>query len=292
MSNSIEAEAGPVAAEARRPASWTLEASLTRPMLFAGLVAVGFANGVSEKVWRSVESVGPWDAALGTFDVSLILWGACAAAVVWLARLPAGPPLAVRDGLAAALAALAFLLPVPAASWLGLCVVAGHLATCRGGSEMRRAAALVFALTIPLFWARIVFVVLNDQILAIDAHLVGWVIGTTPDGNVVPLPTGGALYFAPSCSSVANLSLALLSAPVFVKQREGRWSRAAVAWSVASALLVVVINVVRISLIGLFPWRYDLIHGEPGATIAGWLTLAAILLIGYHRIGHDAPRGS
>lgn len=264
-------------------------ASLSQQQLFAGLVVIGFANGISEKVWHSVEDGGLWQAAFGTFDVSLILWGACAAAVVSLLRLAPERSLGRRDWLAAGLAAFAFVVPVPAMSWLGLCVIALHLATAREGPRTQQAAIIILALTVPLFWARILFVIFNDQILAIDAHLVGWVIGTTPDGNVVPISSGGALFFAPACSSVANLSLAFLSAAVFVNLRGGRWSRSAIAWSLASAALVVAINVVRISLIGLYPSNYDLIHGEPGSTVAGWLTLAAILLIGYHRIGRHAP---
>lgn len=267
-------------------------APLTRPDLFAGLTVLGFLNGISEKVYRSVIDFGAAGAALQTFDVSLILWGACVAAVVLLLKADRAEPIGRRDLAVACLACLAFFLPVPAASWLGLCLLGWHLWATAREETVRRAAAIIVALTIPLFWARLLFAALSDTILHIDASLVGWVIGTVPTGNVVPLADGsGSLFFAPGCSSVANLSLALLSAAVFVNLRSGRWSPAFVAWAVASAAGVVALNVGRISLIGLFPERYDLIHGPVGAAVDGWLTLGVILLVGYHRIGRDAPHG-
>ena len=52
---------------------------------------------------------------------------------------------------------------------------------------------------------------------------------------------------------------------------------------------VVAINLTRLSLIGVYPERFDLIHGPVGAAVANCLTLLIILSFGYHKIGHDAP---
>jgi hypothetical protein len=259
-----------------------------RPTFFAALVAIGFANGISENVYRAVAGNGLATAASNTFDVSVILWGACAAALLALFRTPA-EEMRHNDLAMASLAGLAFLLPVPAVSWLGLCLIALHLHVTASDKAARRAAAIVFALTVPLFWARILFAAFSDILLHADARLVGWIVGTEPVGNVVPLADGsGSLFIAPACSSLANLSLALLSATVFINMRCARWTPASFAWALASAAAVVAINITRIGLIGLYPSLYALIHGPVGATIAGWLTLIAILAIGYHRIGCDA----
>ncbi|MEQ1955524.1 hypothetical protein [Mesorhizobium sp. CN2-181] len=187
------------------------------------------------------------------------------------------------------LAGLSFLAPVPALSWLGLCLIALYLHSTASEAIMRRVAAIVFAMTLPLFWARLLFVAFSDTVLGIDAKLAGWLIGTTPQGNVVPLANGaGSMFIAPGCSSVANLSLAILSATVFLNLRGGRWSPAALAWTASSAIAVVVINVVRIGLIGIYPAQYELIHGPVGASITNWLVLAVVFGIGYHKIGRDA----
>jgi exosortase/archaeosortase family protein len=267
------------------------DARLTRSSLFAGLVAVGFANGISEKVYRSVADNGFATAIFNTFDISIILWGACFAALAMFSLASAEDGLRRGDGLVSLLAGLAFLAPVPALSWLGLSLIAVHLRRTASDDPTRRAAAIVFALTIPLFWARLAFAAFSGTILHIDARLVGWMIGTVPVANVVPLADGsGSLFIAPGCSSLANLSLVWVSAAVFVNLRSGRWTLPAIGWTAACAAAVIAINILRIGLIGFYPSQYDLLHGPVGASAAGWLTFAVIALISYHRVGFDAAR--
>lgn len=275
-----------------RPAAlpWLGTIALTRQSFFAGLVAVGFANGISEKVYRSVTDSGFAAALFNTFEISIILWGACFAALAMLLRPSAEQVFRRGDVLASFLAGLAFLAPVPALSWLGIGLIAIHLRRTASDETTRRAAAIVFALTIPLFWTRLAFAAFSGTILHIDARLVGWMIGTVPVANVVPLADGsGSLFIAPACSSLANLSLVFVSAAVFVNLRSGRWTLPAIGWTAASAAAVVAINITRISLIGLYPWEYELLHGPIGASVAGWLTFGVIAFIGYNRIGFDAP---
>src|SRR5690606_26553372 len=138
--------------------------------------------------------------------------------------------------------------------------------------------------------ARHMYAGYGDMLLRIAPLLFGWFVGTKPVGNVVPLADGsGSMFIAPASSSFANLSLAVLSAAIFVNLRSGRWSRASIGWALASASVVITINGTRIGLIGLYPSHYALLHGPVGAAVAAWLTLIAIVAIGYHRIGHDAP---
>ena len=264
-------------------------ASVSRQFFFAALVAIGFANGISDKLYRSVADYGLATALSVTFDISVVLWGACLAALVSLLNAPADP-FRRSDWAIGFLAGLTFLAPVPAASWLGLCLIAVYLRATASHAAMRRAAAIVFALTLPLFWSRLVFAAFSDTILGIDAQLVGWLIGTTTTGNVVPLADGsGSMFIAPGCSSVANLVLTVVSATVFVNLRSGRWSPATLMWTAASMVAVVAINLTRLSLIGVYPEHFDLIHGPAGAAVANCLTLLVILSFGYHKIGHDAP---
>ncbi|MCS4094656.1 hypothetical protein [Rhizobium sp. BK176] len=264
-------------------------ALISRQYFFAALVSIGFLNGISEKAYRSVADNGLATAASLTFDISVILWGACAVALIALVRAP-GNPLRRGDYAIGLLAGLTFLSPVPAMSWLGLCLIAIQLRSTASDMIMRRSAALVFALTIPLFWARLIFAAFNDTILHIDAQLVGWLIGTAATGNVVAFSDGsGSMFIAPGCSSMANLSLAAVSATVFVNLRSGVWSASTLAWTATSLIAVVAINLTRIGLIGIYPQQFDLLHGPVGATVAGCLTLFAIVSIGYHRIGQDAP---
>lgn len=260
-----------------------------RQVLFALLVPVGFANGISEKLVAALQSDGLLVAILNTFDISVILWGACVAGTVMLLR---GPFSATRrlDVAVASGVALAFLLPVPSLSWLALSGMAAYLyLSSPGADRCRRAAAIVFALTIPPFWAHLLFTALADVILHFDATLVGWLVGTTPNGNIVPFAGGsGSMFIGPSCSSISNVSLAILSSVVLVNLYGKRFTPEIVGWTVAACLAVIAINVLRIGAIGVHPDYFDLLHGPVGGTVAGWLTLAAIFCIGVYGIGRDA----
>lgn len=255
---------------------------------FAILVVIGFANGIAEKAVRSVEDTGLAHAVFATLGVSIVLWGGCAMAAAVLVRAPRRA-LHPRDLFVAGGACLCFLLPVPAASWAGIVLIALHLRLSAADAANRAAAAIVFALTIPVFWARLVLMFFTEPVLGLDARLAGFVTGTGAQGNLIPFADGsGAIFLEPGCSSVVNLSLALLSAMLFLHARSGRWTAPDVLWTFFSLVLVVAINVVRIGLMGLYPEHYALLHGPVGASIADWLTVAAILLIGYHRIGRHA----
>ena len=49
-----------------------------RNELFTGLAAIGFINGISERVSTAVEGAGLAAALVSTFDISLIVWAAWA----------------------------------------------------------------------------------------------------------------------------------------------------------------------------------------------------------------------
>lgn len=264
---------------------------MSRGAIFAGLTIVGFLNGSSEKFGGAIDEQGLLPALLNTFDISLIIWGATAAAVVLLLR--AVPAKAGRwDLVVTGLASLAFIVPVPALSWVALAGIALwlYLSSPLGGI-LRRAAGIIFALTIPTLWARLLFAAMSDTLLRFDSALVSLVVGTRASGNVVPFADGsGALFIGPSCSSFSNVSLAVLCAAALVNFYGRKWSLAVILWTGLAASVVIAINVLRIGMIGLYPTGYDLIHGPIGATIAGWLTALAIVAVCFEGMGRDAPK--
>ena len=67
-----------------------------------------------------------------------------------------------------------------------------------------------------------------------------------------------------------------------------RWSLPVVLWGLAACLGVVVVNTVRIGLIGLYPAGYELFHGPVGATVAACITTAAMVGLCHYGIGHRA----
>lgn len=261
---------------------------LPRGQFFAALVAIGFANGSSEKVAKQAADLGWSGAILNTFGISVIVWGALLAVLVLLVRA-APNPFRRADIVAAVAAAVAFLIPIPDLSWLAIAGLAVHLLWSTRG-RAGRAAAILLALTIPMFWARMVMAALGNLILEVDATFVAWVVGTQRNGNVVPFADGsGSLWIAPGCSSFDNVSLAVLCTATFVHVLDRRWSPSVVLWGLAACLAVIAVNTLRIGLIGLYPPGFELFHGPVGANVAAWITTAAMLGLCHYGIGRNAP---
>ncbi|MET3900463.1 hypothetical protein ABIB57_004429 [Devosia sp. UYZn731] len=175
-------------------------------------------------------------------------------------------------------AAAAMLLPVPDLSWLANSGLAFFfLVRAAPGSTLKRDAAILFAVTIPMFWARVVLSIFNDTILAVDATLTAWAVGSERNGNIVPFADGsGAMWIAPGCSSFSNLTLAILAFVGFVNVTSGKWSRATLGLGALTCALVVVIkrhthqpNRLLSRSVRTHPWPV-------GAGIAGWLTTLLI----------------
>ncbi|RVD59176.1 hypothetical protein EN828_11970 [Mesorhizobium sp. M2D.F.Ca.ET.185.01.1.1] len=250
-----------------------------RRQIYCGVVATGFANGASDRVAEALARDGPISALLEMFGVSLVVW--LALGITFWLLLDSEPEPARRSDFAfAGMAGFAFLVPLPQLSWLALAGVAAYLALTSQDGTMRRAAVVLGAITVPMFWARIAFAVVGGPVLAIDAKMVGWIVGTGGAGNMVPFADGsGVVFLLPACSSLTNLSLALLCGVMIVKFYGLNWSRPVVRAVIAACLATVAINLARISLIGLMPAYYDVIHGRVGVSLAEWTTNLAVMAI-------------
>jgi exosortase/archaeosortase family protein len=265
--------------------------AVARETVFAWLVLAAVLNAASKSLFEAVDRSGLVNAFLNTFGVSVIVWLGLGVAVAALARAP-GRPLTRLDGVAAGVAALMIVCPIP---WFSQLAVAGlgiYLwLTSRRGDPVRGAAAIVLALSITFLWARLLLALFTDVILRFDTVVVGFLVGETPVGNVVPFPDGsGFMYVLPACSSVTNMSLALIAVAVFANLYKVPWSRRLALWSALAGASVFAINVTRMALIALFPQHYDTLHGVEGATVTAWLTVAVVLAICVHGVGSDAAR--
>ncbi|HET6374858.1 MAG TPA: hypothetical protein VFF88_02310 [Methylocella sp.] len=256
-----------------------------RGEFFAGLFILGFANGIFEKIPSSIAQETFFGALSDTFGISILVWAASFLAVGLLLRLPDGP-VTRSDALAGAAAAAAALLPSTYASFIALTGLGLYLRhTSAPGSPGRRAALVILALTVPLFWSRLVFALLSDPILEADAILVSALTGTARAGNTLAFAGGeGYLYIGPPCSSLANLSLAVLGWALFTQALARPPALRDYLWCALSCAAVAGINVTRIALIALYPAHFEMLHTGAGASVAGFLTLAAIIGINWIRV--------
>ncbi len=259
----------------------------SRGTLLGSLAAAGLANGLLNRVIDAVASEGLAGGIAGTFGISALVWIAASICVAqaWTAK---PEPAGAWDIACAWIAAAMLCVPSDIVSWVTVSGVALYfIRRTTPSSALRRAAVILLAITIPCFWSRILFALLSDTILAADAFLVSTAIGTERSGNVFETADGtGAIWIAPGCSSLANVSLAILCWTLFVNARPGNRIKAtnAVVWCGLSATVVIAINVGRMALVGLEPQFYEAVHGRVGSAIAGWLTLGAMVAISFRGI--------
>ena len=267
--------------------------AIARTDLFTGLVLLAFANGITENIAQAIGEKGFAIALFGTFGISVFVWAALFFGITLLRRTPPARASAL-DLTVAAGAIFAILIPIPSLSWFAIVAIALWLMVGSSGYDFnRRAGAILLAMTVPMLWSRILMSAFGEIVLAVDASLVAWLVGTKRNGNVVPFADGsGAMFIAPACSSLANVTLAILCSVIFINATDSRWSGGKLAIALAACIAVVSINVIRIGLIGFYPGRFELIHGDVGANIAGFLETAAILVICYFGMRRHAPRAA
>src|SRR5690606_21367695 len=129
----------------------------------------------------------------------------------------------------------------------------------------------------------------SDVVLAADAVLVAAIAGTGANSNLVPFADGtGSLWIAPECSSVTNLSLALLCCVLVVKATGREWTARNVTFGLLACLAVVAINVVRIASVAVHPDQFELVHGHTGAAVAGALSAGVVIGLCLMGIAGDA----
>jgi len=260
---------------------------ISRGMLFAAVSGLAFLNAVSEKAYLAYNKDGLFHASLNTFDVSAIIWAGIVIAVRDLWSVDQGIAASARDKLVAGIALIMILIPVPALSSCAIALIGAYIwTTARNDIWTRSVGMLLFAVTVPLLWARGIFAAFSDTLLAFDARLIGLILGTEPYANTIPYADGsGGMFVGPACSSFTNISLAILCTAIFAHAFRRKWSHEIWFWAGVSSVAVLAINVIRISMIGLYPDQYDLIHGSVGATISGWITIGVILGISLHGVG-------
>lgn len=262
-----------------------LAASMTRSEYFAALCILGVVNGIGPKAMQAVAIYGLVDAAVGTFDISALVWVACAIAIGFLIE-DQGDRIGAVD-IAVGVAFLALVaLPIGEAAWLGLSGLGLYIVWVAGdASPRRRGAKILIAITVPMLWSRLLFRLFSDSILRMDASLVGYTLGSATDGNVVQFADGSsnALVILSGCSSLAGLSLVLLCWVTLSQFVQHNWSIKDTLWCVLAAISVVAVNVIRISMMGLSEAHYEMIHSTWGNFVASTVTLC--LVIGFCMIG-------
>ena len=176
-------------------------------------------------------------------------------------------------------------LPIFPVSWVAVTGLSLYiLLFANGGSERRRGAVILLALTVPMLWSRLLFQFFANFILDVDASLVALLLGTGHEGNTVRFADGsGSMVVLAACSSLANMSMAFLCWVSITQWAKHRWSAIDILWSLLACASVIFVNVTRISLMGLSHSHYEAIYSEWGDLVTNSVMLA--LMVGFSVLG-------
>jgi hypothetical protein len=265
------------------PAFLPVTSSTSRGEFFAALLGLGCVNGLGSQVIESVNRVGWIGALSSTFGVSVIVWFSCVAGISMLLSDRACR-IRYPDFVMGAAFLILVILPIGPLSWFAITALCFYVLISSADPLLKRGATVLFATTVPMLWSRMLFRFFANAILQIDASLVGWLLGAHRVGNLVDFKDGsGSLVILPSCSSLANVSLALLCWVTLSQCVDHKRSASDIFWCLTACASVVTVNVIRISLMGLNFAHYDGIHNQWGDAIVNIIIFG--LTVGFCVLG-------
>jgi len=264
-----------------------LRRSISRDEFFAGLYILGCINGLGANIISSLRG-GDWTG--GVQNISVIVLFACGAGISLFLdnKRNKVDEIAARD-LATALVFLALILvPASEINWVAVTGLSFYILLFANDHATRKRGALIMlAVTVPMFWSKLLFSFISQPFLDFDAWLVGWELGTHRSGNIVSFHDGsGELVIMPACASLANVSLAFLCWVGFSQWVDHRPSRRDILWCLLVCCSVIALNVTRISIMGLSQWHYQTFHLGWGATLFNAVILVCtvgITMLGLRR---------
>ncbi len=261
---------------------------ISRSQLMAALFIVASVNGLVPRALNDV-TVWGWDhAVFNTFDISVIVWGAWAAACYLAVIADGANRIRPLDIVFAGIILVIVAVPVIQLSWFGLAMLSAYVFwTSPKSSLQRRSAIIFFAICVPMLWGPALLAFAASPLLRIDAFLVGALMGTKQSGNLVTFVDGvHSMQIWGGCSSFHNISQAGL-AWVALSQTLGRdLGRKDIFWGGLAVILAAAVNLGRLCLMAVSPAYFETVHGPLGAQIAGGLTvvlIASVCIIGQRR---------
>jgi len=255
--------------------------AVSRDAFFAGLFILLCTNGLAARVFGVIHVLGSLQGVLATFNISVFVWIACIAGPWLLLSSKCEEKITTADAIVG-LAAMGFaLVPLASLSWLALAGLALYvLWHSHPGSERRRGALILLALTGPMLWGPLLIDMFAQLIARADAIIVADLIGTQRLGNVINFVHETKTFqVAPGCSSLHGVSLAVLAWMTITKTIRPAPSPCGLGWCALAVLSVVAVNDFRLCLIGLYPAHFDTIHGTFGSMIVSWASFALIVTI-------------
>ena len=248
----------------------------SRASLFAIIGCVAAVNGFAGKIAVAFYNQSFVVTVFDLGGVSAIVWFAIGSLFTIASEGGARPGMQPHDKAVASLTLALSFIPLNFASAIGLLLCGAYLAaTSAKDSSDQRIAIIMIALTGPLIWGRFLLALIGPFLLGLDARLAGLLAGVPVQGNVVGLRGGGSLYVALGCSSVHNMSLAVLLFVTLTQILRLRYTPILVLTGVGAALAMAIVNVLRLATLARFPQYFELMHTGWGGTLCGAISFVA-----------------
>jgi hypothetical protein len=257
---------------------WRIASELRRGEYFAGLFILGCASALGSRIFHSIEQLGWATAFFDTFGISLLIWISCISGVALVLRDRTTGVHALELALGAGFVFL-IILPIAPLGWIAVTGLSLYiLFFTTDVTDCRRGAFILLATTLPIFWSPLLFDFFARYFLAADAMLVSWLLGTHRTGNVVELGDhSGQLVIFPPCSSIANVSLAVLCWVTLSQIVSHKKTNYDFLWCLLACAAVVAVNVSRMSILGLSEWHYVTLHNQWSDSVVNVITLGLII---------------
>ena len=158
--------------------------TISRGQLMAGLFIFTSTSGLLPRVIRSVSNENWHSGVFNTFNTSIIVWGAWAAACYLALSTDDHDRIRPLD-IAAACGTFAIAaLPATSLSWVALSFFSAYVyLTSPKKTPLRRSATIFFAICFPLFWGPELLLLAAPLLLKVDAFLVATLIGAERSGK-------------------------------------------------------------------------------------------------------------
>jgi hypothetical protein len=245
--------------------------------LFAGILLVGCANGLTARVIDSVAQLGWAGALVSTFDTSLVVWVACYFGIAFVWR-DQSKKIRCRDLIVGFFSVVLVSAPVGGLNWVGVTGLALYIVlSIQPPSASRRGAIILLATACSMLWGRLAFAFFAEPILNIDAQLTAWLAGTDHIDNVVRMShDSGYVVIMSGCSSFANVSLAVLTWIMVSQVLDRLPSIHDFLWCGLTCVLVIAVNICRLSIMAFNMDSYLTLHSGWGAASANIVTLIIV----------------
>ncbi len=234
--------------------------AISRDQIYAVCIVALIANAVIKTIMATANQ-GLASALPQGLGLSWAFWLSFALCVR-LALIAEPSPPARRDWIAGAACLLAAAMPIgPISSAAGTALALWLIFDRAPGVHLKAAGWVLLAITVNLFWGRLLMMFFVPQVAAADANLVGLIVRTQVQGNTVRLLDGHQMSIVEGCTSVENASVALMMFVAIVRTFRPSPKLSEMLYLGGVFAFVVAVNETRLSLMAQSMDMFELVHG-------------------------------